>query len=193
MKFGLQTLTGGLVKAKVDEHHHTSLTKPSVSEISIFEGHLKSLHPKADTSVLILGSSPELRELAAKMKVKATVIANDLEVIERTAVQMKKRNKNEHWLEGTIISLPLQKNSFDVIFSDHVVASISPFNKDDFYVRMKEILKDDGFVVLRSMVLKKTEKPFENRVTKYFTIVEKKFGKEGVFSNYFPIYLMRPK
>lgn len=178
MRFGLPA---GFAKAKADDaHHHTSLTKPSINEISIFEGHLKSLPRKADTSVLILGSSPELRELAAKMKVKATVIANDLEVIERTAVQMKRQNKNEHWLEGSIISLPLQKNSFDVIFSDHVVANVSPFNKDDFYERMKEILKDDGFVVLRSMVLKKTEKPFENMVTKYFTIVEKKFGKEGV-------------
>jgi len=191
MRFGLPA---GFAKVKADEaHHHTSLTKPSDNEISIFEDHLKSLPRKADTSVLILGSSPELRELAARLNVKATVVANDLEVIERTTRQMKKRNKKEEWLEGDIIGLPLEKGSFDVIFSDHFVANVSPFNKDNFYDRMKEILKDDGFVVIRSMVLEKMMKPFENRLSKYFTIIEKKFGKEGVFSGYFPIYLMRPK
>lgn len=175
-------------------HHHTAVTKPSDSELFVFERHLENLaKQRKDARILIIGSSPELRELAARMNVHATVVANDLEIIERTTMLMKKKNKDEEWLEGDIIMLPLKKKSFDMIFGDHVISNVSPFNKEKFYERMREILKRDGSVVIRSLVFKKTVKPFENRVSKYFRIVEKKFAKEGVFSEYFPIYSMKPK
>lgn len=191
MKFGLKT---NPANNATDSHHHTSLTKPCDSEIIIFRQHLENAaKAKGDIRILILGCSPELREIAANMKAKTTVIANDLEVIERTTKMMRKRNKNEEWLEGNIMNLPLKKASFDVIFGDHVLSNVSPYNKESFYERMKEVLKSDGFIVIRSVVFKKTTKPFENKILKYFQIVDKKFGKEGLFSEYFPIYLMRPK
>ena len=177
-----------------DGHHHTALTKPCDSEMSVFENRLKELvRQKSDARVLILGCSPELRELAARMNVRATVIANDLEVIERTGKLMKKKNKAEEWLEGDIIRLPMRKASFDMIFSDHILSNVAPFNTEKFYERMKEILKNDGSVVMRSLVFSKTAKLFESRLTKYFNIVEKKFAKTGVFADYFPIYSMKPK
>jgi ubiquinone/menaquinone biosynthesis C-methylase UbiE len=188
-------VTSGIMRKKSDTaHHHTAVTKPSDPELFVFEKHLESLAKKGKGArILIIGSSPELRELAARKNVHATIVANDLEVIERTTKLMKKRNKEEEWLEGDIIVLPLKKKSFDMIFGDHVISNVSPFNKERFYERMREILKTDGSVVIRSLVFKKTAKPFENRVSKYFRIVEKKFAKEGIFSEYFPIYSMKPK
>jgi hypothetical protein len=58
---------------------------------------------------------------------------------------------------------------------------------------MKEIIKKDGIVILRSVVFKKTAKAFERKLTKYFKILRKDFGKEGLFSEYFPIYFLKPK
>jgi spermidine synthase len=183
-----------MTKKNDTAHHHTAVTRPSDSELSVFEKYLGSLtRQRKDARILIMGSSPELRELAARANVHATVVANDLEVIERTTKLMRKRNKNEEWLEGDILILPIRKGSFDMIFGDHVLSDVSPFNKEKFYERMREILKSDGSVVIRSLVFKRTAKPFEKRISKYFRIVEKKFAKEGIFAEYFPIYSMKPK
>jgi len=183
---------GDVFGRKAKEAHHTSMTKPTDPEISFFESRLKEIAGKHEPRILIIGCSPEIRELAAKLKIKTTVVANDLEVIERTTKLMKRRNNKEEWLEGSITELPLKKESFDAIFGDHILSNVSPFNREVFYERMKEILKKDGFVVMRSVVFKKTARPFENRIKKYFSIDKKEFVKEGIFSDYFPIYLMRP-
>jgi len=176
------------------EHYHTSLTLPTANELNIFLEYIKNISSKkSKPRFLIIGSSPELREIAAKFKAKTTVIANDLEIIERTTKLMKIKNEDEEWLEGSIINLPLKKGSFDVIFSDNILSNVPPFNREIFYKKMKEIIKKDGIVILRSVVFKKTAKAFERKLTKYFKILRKDFGKEGLFSEYFHIYFLKPK
>lgn len=183
-----------VVVRKKEISHHTPVTKPTDPEISVFEKHLERLiNGKTDPKVLIIGFSPELRNLTAKLKLKTTVVANDLDVIERTSKLMKKKNENEQWLEGDITNLPFKKNTFDVIFGDNIISNIPPFNKENFYKRVREILKRNGFIVMRSIVFTKTEKPFERKISKHLKIVEREFAKEGVFSEHFPIYFMRPK
>lgn len=167
---------------------------PSDSEMLIFERHLENISgEKSDPKILIIGSSPALRNLTAKLRFRTVVVANDLEVIERTSKLMKISNEKEQWLEGDIIKLPLEKNSFDVIFGDYVVSNISPFNREDFYKRMSEILKREGFAVIRSVVFDKTEKPFERKISRHFKIMGKEFGKQGIFAGHFPIYFIKPK
>ncbi len=183
-----------ITRRKKEEHeHHTPVTKPTDSEISVFERHLERVANEKEPRIMIIGSSPELRNLTARKKLKTTVVANDLEVIERTSKLMKRRNENEQWLEGEIISLPLKKNSFDVIFGDHIISNVPPFNSEKFYKRIKEILKRKGFAVIRSVVFGETGETLERKISKYLTIVEKEFGKQGIFSEHFPIYFMRPK
>lgn len=174
--------------------HHTPITKPADSEISVFEKHLeRAMNGGKYPRILIIGSSPELRNLTAKMKLRTTVVADDLDVIERMAKLMKRKNENEQWLEGDILSLPLKENTFDVVFGDHIISNLPPFNKEKFYKRMKEILKREGFAVIRSVIFTKTEKSFEGKISKHFRIVEKEFGEGGVFAEHFPIYFIRPK
>lgn len=184
-----------IVREKKSKYeHHTPVTKPADSEISVFEKHLERIANEGrNPKILIMGSSPELRNLAARKKLNTTVVADDLDVIERTSKLMKRKNEKERWLEGDILSLPFKKKSFDVVFGDHVVSNVPPFNKENFYGRMREILKKNGFAVIRSVVFEKTEKPFEKKISKHFRIVEKEFGEEGVFAEHFPIYFMRPK
>lgn len=187
-----RNVTQRVKKAKL--HHHTPITKPADSEISVFEKHLeRAMNGGKYPRILIIGSSPELRNLTAKMKLRTTVVADDLDVIERMAKLMKRKNENEQWLEGDILSLPLKENTFDVVFGDHVVSNLPPFNKEKFYKRMKEILKREGFAVIRSVIFSKTEKSFEGKISKHFRIVEKEFGEGGVFAGHFPIYFIRPK
>ncbi len=193
MKFRLGRDT--VIRVKKEKfHHHTPITKPSDSEISVFEKHLERvIAGESRPNVLIIGPSPELRSLTAKRKLRTTVVANDLEVIERTTKLMKRKNENESWLEGDINSLPLKKKSFDVIFGDHIVSNAPPFNQEKFYSRLRDILRRGGFVVIRSMILRKMDKPFERNISKHFRIVEKEFGREGTFAESFPIYFMRPR
>ena len=181
-------------KKKAKREHHTPVTEPADSEISVFKKHLeRAMNGESEPRILIIGSCPELRNLTARKKLRTTVVANDLEVIERTSKLMGRKNENEQWLEGDILSLPLKKNSFDVVFGDHVISNIPPFSKEDFFRRMGEILKRDGFAVIRSVIFTKTKKSFERKISKHFRVVEKEFGEEGVFAEHFPIYFMRPK
>lgn len=179
---------------KFRSEHHTCLTEPTNSEVSVFEKHMKRASKgKKEPRILIIGSSPELRNLASKNKIRTTVVANDLEIIERTSRLIEKKNDKEEWLEGDITKLPFTKNSFDVVFGDHIISNAPPFNTDKFYNRIREILKKGGFAVMRSVVFSKTENLFEKRLSRHFRIVEKEFGKEGVFTRYFPIYHMIPR
>ncbi|MCK5022749.1 MAG: class I SAM-dependent methyltransferase [Candidatus Aenigmarchaeota archaeon] len=179
---------------KMKSNFHTPLTEPSNSEMSVFARHMKNLSKgKKDARIIIMGASPEIRNIACKENICTTVVANDLEVIERTTKLMDKKNTKEVWLEGQITKLGLRKNSFDGIFGDHILSNTSPFNSDKFYERIKDLLKKDGLAVMRSVVFSKTEKLFEKRLSKHFKIVDKEFGKEGAFARHFPIYSMVPK
>lgn len=181
-------------RGKGKYEHHTPITRPTGSEVSVFEKHLERISSgKGEPKILILGPSPELRDLAARNNLITTVVANDLEVIERASGLMKEKNEKERWLEGEITGLPFGKSSFDAVFGDHIVSDSPPFNQEKFYRRMREVLKKKGFAVMRSVVFRKTEKPFEKKVSRHFKIVEKEFGKEGIFSENFPIYFIRPK
>jgi SAM-dependent methyltransferase len=162
--------------------------------MSVFEKHVKRIaKDRKDPRILVLGASPEIRNMTGRKNMWTTVLANDLEVIERMAKLMETKNSREEWLEGDILKLGLKQNSFDVIFSDNVISNISPYNTDRFYARIRHLLKKDGSAVMRFVVFAKTRKAFENRIKKHFRIVDKEFGKEGVFAEHFPIYHMVPK
>lgn len=182
------------VKREKRSNHQAPLTVPENSEISVFERHLeRAMAGKKKPRILIIGSSPELRNLAARNRVKTTVLANDLEVIERTSKMVKGKNEHEQWLEGSIHTVPFGRGTFDLVFSDCIVSNVPPFNRDAFYTAVRNVLKKGGFAVMRSIVFRKTEKHFEKRISRHFRIVEKEFGKDGVFSEHFPIYVMKPK
>jgi len=183
-----------ITRRKKTSNQQTPVTKPTYSEVSVFERLAeRAVSGKGRPNVLIIGSSPELRSLTAKFGLRTTIVANDLEVIERSSKLMKKKNEMEHWFEGDIKKLPFKRNTFDIVFGDHVISNVSPFNQESFYRRMKEILKRNGLAVIRSVVFSKTERNFESKLSRHFKIVEKEFGKQGVFAEHFPIYTMRPK
>ena len=73
------------------------------------------------------------------------------------------------------------------------ICNVSPFNKENFYKRIGQILKKGGFAVIRSVVFGSTASSFEKKLEKHLKIVEKEFGKQGIFAEHFPIYFMRPK
>jgi len=179
---------------KVKHHHHTPITEPTSSELSVFRKHIERL-AKSDreAKVLIVGPSPELRSLTARSRLRTTIIADDLEVIERTSKAMGKKSEREHWLEGRIDKLPLRKRSFDLVIGDHIVSNVFPFDKSWFYKRLNEVLKKKGSAVIRPIVFRGLEESFERKISRHFRIVEKEHGKKGAFSEYFPIYFLRPK
>lgn len=194
MKLGLGIIKNRIAGSKADRHHHTHITRPESGELSFFGECMKNLRERnKNARILIIGSSPELRGMAAKMKIHVTVAANDLEVIERASRHMDVKNKSEEWLEGDIMRLPLRKAGFDMVLGDHIMSNAAPFNDEKFYGHMKEILKSGGSAVIRSIIINKSVKPFEKCISRHFDIVEKKFAKEGTFSEYFPIYSLKPK
>lgn len=194
MKLGLGRKLVRRVRKKKAMHHHTPVTEPSKSELAVFGKHAEGVakgikHPHA----LIVGASPELRDITADFEMRTTVLADNLEIIESTADVMKKRNEKERWLEGDIRSLPLRKSSFDLVMSDQIVPDSPPFDKGPFYKRIRDLVKKRGRVILRPVMVGGTEKKFEKMISRYFRIGGKEFGREGIFSRHFPIYLLKRK
>lgn len=184
----------GKDKKTVSHFHQTPLTRPEQKEISVFSNHVKKIAgKKGKPKALVIGPSPEMRDVLSSHGIMSTVIAEDLEAIESAAEYMNESHKNENWLEGSIFGLPLNKSTFDIVLGDHIISDARPYNSKKFYGRLRKLLKKRGFAVLRSIVFGRNKKAHEKRIAEHFRIIEKEFGREGVFASHFPIYFMRPK
>ncbi|MBI4119410.1 MAG: class I SAM-dependent methyltransferase [Parcubacteria group bacterium] len=105
--------------------------------------------------VLVLGSTPEYRDLLAKMGVKNYVVADfSMSMIENSLAFCKKADAdNEIWLKADWISLPARNNYFDAIIGDLVMAQLLPEDQPRFLQRMFDLLKAGGSFIVRAHIM----------------------------------------
>ncbi|MCD6590961.1 MAG: class I SAM-dependent methyltransferase [Candidatus Aenigmarchaeota archaeon] len=181
-----------ILRKNTKPYHHTPLTEPTESELKLFEKYFSSsVAGKTNPRVMIIGASPELRDIVAKMKLRATVVAQNFEIIKRASSLMKRKGKKETWLQGDLTKLPLREKHYDIIISDTV--TFADLLKKNYLKRLRELLKKNGSVILRAMVLRKNEKKLETNIKNFFRILDKGNPRGDVFKDYFSIYLLRRK
>jgi ubiquinone/menaquinone biosynthesis C-methylase UbiE len=119
--------------------------KPSKNEIKFYEKNLKKIQKQnKDLKVLVLGATPEFRDLLSKYKINTTIVdVNPLSVKAMSSL-LKRKNPKEKIVFSDWLNMSFEKNSFDVVFSDSAQDNIRFNEFDDFFRKIRLILKSDG-------------------------------------------------
>ena len=132
-----------------------SPVRPSEGDIKIYERFLKE---KGNVKrILILGSTPELREMVAR-ETDATIYVAD-ESFSMLAGMLKFAPHvdplKEKWIKDDWLVLPLPAKFFDVILGDVVLHQVAPKREHAFLQHMLFLLQDEGVFITRLFFLDK--------------------------------------
>ncbi|MFC1753590.1 class I SAM-dependent methyltransferase [Thermoproteota archaeon] len=116
--------------------------RPSEGDVAILERWLKKINAKR---VLILGSTPELRDLVKKLGCEVYCMDMQLEMLMGMEHFMKSKNKDEVWIKGDWLESPLKDDFFDAILGDLVLVNIPYKDKPRFLKQITRMLKKDGY------------------------------------------------
>ena len=104
--------------------------------------------------ILILGATPELRDLALSYKnSKVIVVDFNLQTIKKMGSLMKNKNSDrEKIIVCDWLKMPVKKHSVDLVVGDAVFANIRFYNFDQFYKKIFQVLRSDGFLLIRDVL-----------------------------------------
>lgn len=129
--------------------------RPSRDEIEIYREFLQKQQSKG--RILILGSTPELRDLAAR-ETNAVVYLADFSY--RAPFETLKFTKyvdpsKEKWIKDNWLELPFPPNFFDLIVGDLVLQQFPPALESTFLEKMRSFLRSNGAFIGRFHFLDK--------------------------------------
>ncbi len=108
---------------------YSSIYRPVPKEIETYRKFIGTA-VSSETNLLILGASPELRDIAAELGLRPFLIDISLEMLIEMLRYTKHANKqNEIWIRGCWLTTPLPENTFDIIVSDLFLHNINPGHK----------------------------------------------------------------
>jgi len=120
--------------------------RPSNKDISNYKTVISQFKPK---ETLVLGSTPEIRDLLCSLKTKVSLVDSSLSMVEQMEKLMKKKNSKEKWLIDDWQKVDISKGSFDLIIGDLVLRLI-PYKKQERFLRkINYLLKRGGVFVTR--------------------------------------------
>jgi len=108
----------------------------------------KTKNPK----ILILGSTPELRDLLSKIKnVEVTICDINIEMILAMTelVKNKKAVEKETWIRASWKDMPLKKGYYDVILGDYITTAFPLKDHSELFNKLRSILNKKGCFVSR--------------------------------------------
>jgi len=126
--------------------------RPGKENIAYYEKILKKqIKGIKNPKVLILGATPEIRDMLAKHKNIEVVLADyNMEmVLAMNELVIKKNFQNERWLKTSWIDMPLEKGYFDMIFGDYVLSQLPENLTNKFIGHIKSLLNKNGRFITR--------------------------------------------
>ncbi len=128
--------------------------RPSKVNIAIYEKILKkTIKGVKNLKALILGATPEIRDMLAKYKNIEVVVSDyNMEmVLAMNELVTKKNFQNERWIKTSWVDMPLEKGYFDIVFGDYVISQLPENLTDKFIGHIKSLLKKNGLFVTRAV------------------------------------------
>jgi ubiquinone/menaquinone biosynthesis C-methylase UbiE len=129
--------------------------RPSNADIKTYATLIKKHSGKRkNLKILILGSTPELRDLAHKLCAETTVadMSSDMIMSMSELMKQKKGIDEEFWIKGSWVNVPLAENYFDAILGDAVSSNMPWKLADDWMHHMTKLLKKDGIFIERAFI-----------------------------------------
>lgn len=127
--------------------------RPSYEDIRIMKEMLNNAIDMSESniSVLLLGATPEIRDMLAENKrITTTLVDITMDMIISMQHLMKNEVDNEIWVKSNWIDVPLEHSYYDVVISDLVICNV-PFElHDSFYGKIVSLLKPQGHWINRA-------------------------------------------
>jgi SAM-dependent methyltransferase len=127
--------------------------KPSVEEIELYRAvTMIELADKQNVRALIMGSTPELRDMCSEYflsKMEKVYCVDATEDMYRAMSQLVKTpNPKEEFIHGNWLDLYklIDDSSIDIVYGDHIVSNVGGKEKD-LFDNIKLALKDNGCFV----------------------------------------------
>lgn len=128
--------------------------RPSQEDIRLYNLFLqKTIGKLKRPQILILGATPELRDLASQYSATVTVLDYSLEMIIAMTRLMRKENPAEVWVKGDWVDAPLRENYYDAILGDGVYNNVGPELSRSWWLHLRALLKPSGALVTRIAVM----------------------------------------
>lgn len=125
--------------------------RPSKEEIVVFDSLMKNSKNKR---MLILGATPELRDLAFKNKLKVTCADINEDMLKGMKQLMQYQNDNEKLVKCNWLKMPFPDNHFDLVFAEQSINIIEAKHFDDFLKEVKRVMKENSRFVLKTMIMR---------------------------------------
>ncbi len=128
---------------------YASPARPSKGECRLIQTFIG--HRKKRPRILILGSTPEYRDLAHNLHAEVTCVDIGLEMLMGMADLMKHKNKvgQEIWLKSDWLVMPVAENYYDFVLGDLVINNLPLNLQSKFFAKIKSLLKPGGYFITR--------------------------------------------
>ncbi|HLN18884.1 MAG TPA: class I SAM-dependent methyltransferase, partial [Patescibacteria group bacterium] len=143
--------------------------RPNKNDIRFCEEMIKMVkknekYPKA----LVMGSTPEIRDMLAKHKIETTLVDVNPSMKKAMDRLMKRKNRHEKLIVSNWLDVKLPINYFDLAFSDGCLTNIALSTWKIFFKNINRALKYDGFFYSGSWIYQ-VKKPlsFDGIIKKY--------------------------
>jgi ubiquinone/menaquinone biosynthesis C-methylase UbiE len=135
--------------------------RPSKGELKIYDEYLKKVNPeKKRLSVLMFGSTPELRDLLSHHKLIVTIVDANPEMVRLMSKLVRKKNKSEKVIIGNWLDLDFDDNSFDFAVGDQVLNNVDIKDWPKMLGGIKRVLRPGGYFLSDCMI-----NPYNNLLT----------------------------
>ncbi|MDP1845678.1 MAG: class I SAM-dependent methyltransferase [Candidatus Moranbacteria bacterium] len=174
--------------------------RPSVKEIKWWEKKIVELNKSnKNLKALVLGSTPEIRDMLAKNKIDTTLLDANQSMYEAMNKLIKKKNNREKLVVGNWLEMEkvLGENRFDFVIGDAPHCNLAYKTWPRFFDGLYNVLKPGGYFMVGSITLefnerqtiedlfnkykrkKKYFKNFKNRLWELYQLADEK----GVWTN----------
>lgn len=155
-----------------------SPARPSKEEVKIFKKYIFNYINSTSKKVhlLILGSTPEFRDLCNEPRINATCIDINKPIYEALTILQKKPNINEKFINDNWLTFR-NKQKFELIIGDAVTAMFPLKLYSEFFENMKRHLAKKGQLIIR---VPYQDERFNVSIKKVFENYKKKFKSCGI-------------
>ncbi|TKJ17812.1 hypothetical protein CEE44_04775 [Candidatus Woesearchaeota archaeon B3_Woes] len=155
--------------------YYKSPARPSISDLRFIKKNIKSKGKNA--KVLILGSTPEYRNMCGQLKLSVTLIDFSKKNYQYLNREVKNKPK-EKFVQGNWLKTVLDEK-FDIILADNIVNMFKKKDINKLFSNVSKMLKDDGYFITRTYFRDKGEKyTGDNSIKEY----RREYPKSGVCS-----------
>src|SRR3989344_6453580 len=140
---------------------------PSPAELDFYTKYLKQIKEKIDAPrLLVLGATPELRDLGLNLGFAVTAVDINPEMIKLADKSLTVKNrKKEEGILGDWLEVSLPNGSFDAVLGDVALNNVTAESLPRLLEKMAGWLKAGGLVLVRNIVcrllLEKNKRTFK--------------------------------